>query len=66
MNPQFWKGILIFQFIMLLMLAASVPFNEPGTATYVIIQLAAIHVVAGIILVSILLYSDWDPFRALR
>lgn len=66
MNPQFWKGILIFQFIMLLVLVASLPFNDPGTSTYVITQLAAIHVIAGIVLVSFLLYTDWDPFRALR
>lgn len=66
MNPQFWKGILIFQVVLLLALAGTLPFNEPGTSTYVITQLAAIHIIAGMIIVSLLLWTDWDPFASLR
>lgn len=66
MNQMFWKGLLIFQIVLLLILGATYPVHEPGTPTYVITQLAAIHVIAGIVIVSLLIYVDWDPFESLR
>lgn len=66
MNDMFWRGVLVFQIVLLLMLGAMYPVHDPGTPTYVITQLAALHVIAGIVIVSILLYVDWDPFESLR
>lgn len=66
MNRGFWKGVFISCILMLLVLIVSVPFNEQGSATYIIIQLAAVHVLAAMAIIGSLLYFNWDPFRAFR
>ncbi|SNZ17066.1 hypothetical protein SAMN06269185_2875 [Natronoarchaeum philippinense] len=66
MNRNFWKGMLIACVLMLLLLAVSVPFLEPGSATFVVLQLAAIHLVVAMGMISALLYFEWDPFEPFR
>lgn len=66
MNEGFWKGLFIVCILMLAILIGSVPFVDPGSATYIIIQLSAIHIFVAMAIISALLYLDWDPFRAFR
>lgn len=66
MNDGFWQGMLIVCFLLLLVLVFSYPFLTPGSATYVVLQLGAAHLIAAIVIISSLLYFDWDPFSHLR
>ena len=66
MNPYFWRGMLIVCVVMLMVLGVSYPFIEPGSATYVVLHLAVVHLVVAMLIIGALLYFDWDPFRALR
>lgn len=66
MQRGFLKGLFIFCILMLLLLAVSYPFAQPGSATYVVIQLSVIHIVAAMLIIGALLHFDWDPFRAFR
>jgi hypothetical protein len=60
------KGLFVFCVLLLGLLAATVPFVERGTATFVIIQLSVVHLLAAMAIIGALLYFDWDPFRAFR
>lgn len=62
MYRNLWKGMILASVLMLLVLAVSVPFLKSGSATFVVLQLAAIHLVAAILILSSFLYFDWDPF----
>jgi len=66
MNRNFWKGMFIACVLMLVLLALSVPFLERGSATFVVLQLAAVHLVVAMGIISALLYFEWDPFEPLR
>lgn len=66
MSRGFLKGVLILCVLMLLVLAASLPFIERGTATYVVLQLSVIHILVAMAIVGVILYFDLDPFRAFR
>lgn len=66
MGRGFWKGVLILCVLMLLVLAASLPFIDRGSATFVIVQLSVIHILVAMAIVSAVLYFDLDPFRAFR
>lgn len=66
MNDWFWRGVLIVCVLMLAVLGWSYIVVEEGSATYYIIHFAAIHVVIAMILITILIRIDWDPFRAFR
>lgn len=66
MSRGFLKGVLILCVLMLLVLAASLPFIERGTATYVVLQLGVIHILVAMAIVGVILHFDLDPFRAFR
>lgn len=66
MNDWFWRGVFVVCILMLGVLAWSFLVVDEGSATYYVIQIAAVHVVAAMILITILLRIDWDPFRAFR
>lgn len=66
MNDWFWRGVLVVCVLMLLVLGWSYLVVDEGSATYYIIQFAAIHVVIAMVLITILIRIDWDPFRAFR
>lgn len=66
MNRGLWKGIFIACILMMLILVVSLPFNDPGSATFIIIPLAAVHVLAAMAIIGAMLYFDWDPFQAFR
>lgn len=66
MNRNFWKGMMIACVLMLLLLALSVPFLDPESATFVVLQLAAIHLVVAMGIISAFLHFDWDPFTPFR
>lgn len=66
MNKQFWKGILIVCVLMLLTLAASLTVIETDSATFVVLVLSVIHILAAMIIISSFIYFDWDPFESLR
>jgi hypothetical protein len=63
MNRGVWKGLFIFCILMLVGLAGSLPFLERGSATYIVLQLAAIHIVVAMLLIGTLLYYDVHPFE---
>ena len=66
MYKNLWKGLILASAGMLLLLAVLVPYLESGSATFVILQLAAIHLVAAILILSSFLYFEWDPFTPFR
>lgn len=66
MNRNFLGGLFISCIVMLLVLAISVPFLSRDSATFVVLQLAAIHLVVAMGIIGSLLYFDWDPFEPLR
>lgn len=66
MYKNLWKGLIVGSAMMLLLLAASVPFLESGSATFVVLQLAAIHLVVAILILSSFIYFEWDPFTPFR
>jgi anti-sigma-K factor RskA len=66
MNDNVWRGMLIASGIMMLLLALSVPFVEQNSATFVVLVLAAVHLVAAMAILSALLYLDWNPFEPFR
>lgn len=66
MHPNFWKGMLIVCVVMLIVLGFSYPHVEPGSATYVVLHLGALHLLVAMLIIGALLHFDWDPFRAFR
>ena len=65
MERSFWIGVEIACGMMMLLLLASFPVIEPGTATYVVWFLAAGHLVVAMTVIGAIIYFDWDPFRRL-
>lgn len=66
MNDNVFRGMFIAAAIMLVILGLSVPFIEQDSATFVVLVLAAIHLIAAMGILSALLYFDWDPFAPFR
>lgn len=66
MNRGLWKGVFIACILMMLILVVTIPLNDQGSATFIVIQLAAVHVIAAMAIIGAMLYFDWDPFRAFR
>lgn len=66
MSTSPWSGVLLVCVVLLGVLGLSAPFVKQSSATFVIIQLGAIHLVAAILIIGSLIYFDWDPFSALR
>lgn len=66
MYENLWKGLIVGSAMMLLLLVGLVPYLESGSATFVVLQLAAIHLVAAILILSSFLYFEWDPFTPFR
>jgi hypothetical protein len=61
MNRGLWKGLLIACGLMLAVLGASALEVEPGTPTYGAIQIAAVHLVVAMLIISGFLYFEWNP-----
>lgn len=61
----FWLGLFLLCIVMLVVLVGSVPFLEPGSATFIIAQIAAIHLFVAMAILSGLIYFDWNPLRNL-
>lgn len=66
MNRMFWIGIEIACGMMFLLLLASFPVLEPGSATYVVWFLAAGHLAVAMTIIGLFVYFDWSPFDRLR
>lgn len=62
MDRNFWIGLEISCGLMMLVLFASFPFLEAGSATYVVWFLAAGHLVIAMSIIGAFIYYDWDPF----
>lgn len=66
MNDNLWRGMLIASGIMLVILALSAQLIRRDSATFVVLVLAAVHLLAAMVTLSALLYLDWDPFEPFR
>lgn len=65
MNRPLWIGVEIACGLMMLVLLASFPVLEKGSATYVVWFLAAGHLALAMSIIGAMIYFDWDPFRAI-
>ena len=63
MAKRFWLGLFLLCIVLLALLAASIPFVETGSATFIVAQLAALHLFAAMAILSALIYFDWNPLR---
>ncbi|MCU4743989.1 hypothetical protein OB955_15165 [Halobacteria archaeon AArc-m2/3/4] len=59
----FWRGLVIVCIVMLVVLVGSVPYLESGSATFVITQIAAIHLLIALAILGALIHYDWSPFQ---
>ena len=62
LSKQIWTAFLAIYVTLLLMLAWSFLYIEPGTATYVVAQMSAVMLIVSISVVLLLIYVDWNPF----
>lgn len=56
------KTILALDIVVLVLLAVSFPFLEPGTGSYVVAVLTLFPTVLTLIGSVVILYTGWDPF----
>lgn len=57
-----WKQLFAFSFVLLALLAVSVPFQRPGSAARVITIVSAALILVTLLGASALIALDWDPF----
>lgn len=56
------KTILALDLVVLVLLAVSFPFLEPGTGSYVVAVLTLVPTVLTLAGSVVILYTGWDPF----
>ncbi|SEP07692.1 hypothetical protein SAMN04487948_11314 [Halogranum amylolyticum] len=61
-----WRVFFALSIVLLAFLGLSVPYVEPGTATFVVALLS--FGMLGVMLVgsSVFIYFDWDPFEEVK
>ena len=60
-----WRAFFVSSIVLLAFLGLSVPFIEPGTATFVVALLSFGMLSVMLIGSSVFIYFDWDPFEEL-
>jgi protein-S-isoprenylcysteine O-methyltransferase Ste14 len=62
MTATIWKQMFAFSFVLLSLLAVSVPFQSPGSAARVITVVSAVLILVALFGTGVVIALDWDPF----
>jgi hypothetical protein len=63
MARSVWTILFAINVVLLVLLALSVPYVEPGTATYTITLLSFGIIGVSLVGLAVVLYIDWNRFR---
>lgn len=61
-----WRAFFACSVVLLVLLGLSVPYIEPGTATFVVAILSLGMLGVMFVGSSLFIYFDWDPFEELE
>lgn len=66
MTATWWRVLLAWDLALLVMLAISAPFIEPGTGTFVVWTISLALLLLTLVAIAIIVRSDWNPFQELE